>query len=475
MNSKNNSEEISETILIVLLLLSILPFIIFTFFNHPAGVEDYFFWDRMEKVGFVKAIVSLYNNWSGRFFTHAELLVAPFIYKTNDGYKLFTLFLMLLLFLSLYLFISVLFKNIIDIKERILFSLAIIFMYFFGMNTVSQGFYWLISTIVYHNTLILILYFFIFYIMLCKANTSFKKIFYTVILCFTAAAISGSNEIALVFIFMMVSFFLITELIIKKKINRQLISVFVVILISGYIDLHSHGTQLREDKFAGTLDFSGSVYLSFIVLIENLLNWVFISPLLILTVFLVPVFLKIIKHKNEYYDIFILNPFFSIALGFILLITGIFLSVWGIGHYPYDRTLNFIYFLFLIIWFYNVIVIIYYLNKKYNFKNLVFSNYVYAILITITISFIFMNKNFITAYSDLFSGTAYKFNKEMNERYKYIEESKSDTLVLNSLENFPKTIYPFDITNDPDIIYNQWYAHHFNKKSVIVKNPVNNP
>lgn len=475
MDSKNNSEGRSETILIVLMLLSILPFIIFAFFNHPAGAEDYFFWDRMEKVGFEKAILSLYNNWSGRFFTHSELLISPFIYRTNEGYKLFTLFLMLSFFLSLYLFISILFKNIIDVKERILFTLAIIFMYFFGMNTVSQGFYWLISTIVYHNTIILILYFFIFYILLCKANTSFNKIFYTVILCFTAAAISGSNEIALVFIFMMVSFFLITELIIKKKLNRQLIYVFVVILISGYIDLNSHGTQLREDKFAGTLDLFSSVYLSFAVLFENFLNWVFISPLLILTVFLVPVFLKIIKHKNEYYNIYLLNPFFSIALGFIFLITGIFLSVWGIGHYPFGRTLNFIYFQFLIIWFYNVVVIIYFLNKKYNFKNLVFPNYVNVILITLTMSFIFVSKNFMTAYSDLFSGTAYKFNKEMNERYKYIEESKSDTLELNSLENYPKTIYPFDITNDPNRIYNQWYARHFNKKSVIIKKPEPNP
>lgn len=469
LNSNNNYGAKAETILIILLAISVIPFCILAFFNHPAGADDYFFWDRMEKAGFVKALLSLYNNWSGRFFTHAELLVFPFIYRTVDGYKLFTLILMLAFFLSLYLLVTVLFRNSIDLKERILFSLSIIFMYFYGMDTISQGFYWLISTIVYHNTIILILFFIIFYILFCNEKTSWKKYIYIFILCVTAASISGSNEIALAITFMLVTLFFITDIFFKKKINPYLLPVIITIFISSYIVFKSSGTQLRADKFSANRDLFNSVFLSIQVLFEQFLNWTFASPLLVLTILLIPVFLKIAKQKNENYNMFCLSPFFSLVTGFIFLFVCIFLSVYSIGHYPFGRTLNFLYFLFLILWFYNALVIIFYLNKKYENKKITIPKFVYAILIFAMVIFIFAGSNLRTAYSDLFTGTAYRFNIEMNERYKYLAESKSDTIVLNSLQNFPKTIYPFDLTDDEKTIYNQWYARHFKKKSVIVK------
>ena len=50
--------------------LSILPFVILSFFSHP-GKEDYYFDSTFKNRGFWNVQQEFYSQWSGRFFVNA--------------------------------------------------------------------------------------------------------------------------------------------------------------------------------------------------------------------------------------------------------------------------------------------------------------------------------------------------------------------------------------------------------------------
>ena len=75
-----------------------------------------------------------------------------------------------------------------------------------------------------------------------------------------------------------------------------------------------------------------------------------------------------------------------------------------------------------------------------------------------------------TAYADLLRGTASKYNTELIDRYNFIKESKSDTLVIDELVNIPRTIFVADITSDPKAMCNIFYSQYFGKNSITLKN-----
>src|SRR4051812_26403145 len=50
--------------------LSILPFVVLSFFSHP-GREDYYFDSSLKHRGFWNMQKELYSNWGGRFFVNA--------------------------------------------------------------------------------------------------------------------------------------------------------------------------------------------------------------------------------------------------------------------------------------------------------------------------------------------------------------------------------------------------------------------
>ena len=81
-----------------------------------------------------------------------------------------------------------------------------------------------------------------------------------------------------------------------------------------------------------------------------------------------------------------------------------------------------------------------------------------------------LENNIKTAYGDLLSGTAEKYDKELNERYEFIANCKSDTVYVENLNTNPSSTRIFLISSDPEKIFNIWLANHFKKKSVVLKN-----
>ena len=151
-----------ENYLILLILFSVLPFVILFIYNHPSA-DDFFFFTRAEKAGFFSALKSLYFVWSGRIFTHAQLLLYPMIFKTFLGYKIFTLVLMILYFIVLHFLVKEFTGKNLSKKDMFLVSLSVFFLYLYQMSIIGEGLYNFTSVVVYHNTVMLLMLFLIFY------------------------------------------------------------------------------------------------------------------------------------------------------------------------------------------------------------------------------------------------------------------------------------------------------------------------
>lgn len=420
----------------------------------------------MDRIGFLKASDSLYQVWSGRFFSHTISLLIYFFAENDIYYKIFTFFFMIAFIVSVFFFVKVLGKDSISLREKILITVSIFFLYLYSLPAVSQGFYWLISVPVYNNSLILVMLFVIFYIGLYRSESMVARVVYMLLCCFTGFCIGGSNEIAMIFSMMLLGILILFNF---KKLNWYLIFITMFLALGSYIDIRSPGTKLRHLKFPGNHNLPYSIFHSFTNVIENVFLWIFTSPLIPVTILLIPVLYKLIIKSDRKPYIFILKPIYSIIISFIFLYAGTFVFYLSIGHEPFPRSLNVIYFIFLFLWFYNVITIMNYLSNtfKFNFERI--PKFLYAVSFVLIVFFLFLGNNVKTAYTDLFSGTAARYDKELNDRYEFINNNKSDTVFVEKLKNNPFTIKSFELTPDPNEIYNQWYSSHFKKKSIILK------
>jgi hypothetical protein len=87
--------------------------------------------------------------------------------------------------------------------------------------------------------------------------------------------------------------------------------------------------------------------------------------------------------------------------------------------------------------------------------------------IAFIISVIFSN-NFLKVSSDLFSGTAFKFNLEQSKRYSDLRNCREDTCYIDSLKNWPASIEQAPKEKDASNPLLYWNTY-FGKKEIIIK------
>ncbi|MBK9229064.1 MAG: hypothetical protein IPL67_18880 [Ignavibacteria bacterium] len=134
-----------------------------------------------------------------------------------------------------------------------------------------------------------------------------------------------------------------------------------------------------------------------------------------------------------------------------------------------SRTSNFIYFIFIAGWFYLLYILSNIIFTKGKFSFIKNRKYLYGLSLVFIILFLIKPNNITTAFNDLFSGSAYSYNRQLNERYQFLENCPNDSCRVDSLINIPKTIFYKDITSNSTMLSSEWYGNFFNKKSVALK------
>jgi len=449
---------ISDNFIIIIGFLSILPFIIISIFNNPTA-DDFCYHCKSRDFGFWNAQISWYNNWSGRYFSNAVLSLKPLISDSFLIYKLIPIILLISFFIAIYYLSSLLF---VKLKKRDFFILAffILTLYLFLMPSIAQGFYWLAGSVTYQLSNILTILFFIFLIKLIETN---KKT-YLIFSIFFIFLIIGSNETSMLLIDFLISVIFIFKYSQNKKINYSILAIIFFAVIFSLIVIKSPGNTLRASHFLNKYQITDAIFNSVFATYTYSIKWL---PFIIISSFIYfDYFNK--KMCNSVSKIFNVNPVFLLILICCIPLLGFFPSYWSTGDSPPARTINTIYFYFLIGLIYLTFVLFFKL-KKINGNFINFSKWVrYLLFVIILINL--MNKNNIRiVYSNLLSGSALEYNLELKNRYKMIQNNKSDTLYVPKLISKPVTIFFDDITNDSKDWRNDCFSRYWNSNPIIIK------
>lgn len=466
--SDNNAGVMYRNILISILVLSLIPLLILHYFNQPTP-EDFYYSGEAGKLGLWDSMRVLYKFYGGRYFTYLLISLNPLYFGSIPGYKLCTLLLMLLFYFILFRFISEFTKKSLNAGERILFSLSVFFLYLFSMSSLSQGYYWLVSSVHYQVALILFMLFIIYYSRIDKSKEPAGRNISTAIACLLTVAVTGTVELSAATMTILVSVLITGSLVKYRKISWWLILITILTIVSVYFVLKSPGNDQRSVKYEGNHNLLLSLKSSFTFLIVKAAGWKFNSPLIPLTVLFIPYYFKIVKgYENEFNPGYV-KLFILILILLVTLYVNIFVTYWSLGIPPYDRILDFIYFIFLAGWFTIIIYITSIAYEKYKLNIERLPGIIYAAAVIFLAFFIVRENNIATAYSDLFSGKASEFNNEVNERYDLISKSSSDSLRIDTIRTVPETFFFKDITPDPKRPFNIGYQTYFNKKYIVRK------
>lgn len=466
--SDKNTSVNYQYILIGILVLSVIPLLILHYFNQPTP-EDFYYSSEARRIGLWDSMRVLYKFYGGRYFTYFVISLNPLYFSSVTGYKILTLLLMLLFCYVFFLFVSEFTKKSLSLRERILFSLSVLLFYLFTMPSISQGFYWFVSAVHYQAALMLLMLFIIYYTRIERSDSISGRNISIFTVCLLTVAIPGTVELAAATLAIIVLVLIAGSLFIKKKISWWQILILILTVICVYFVLKSPGNDQRAVKYSGNHDLLFSVKSSFLFLIETAAAWKFNSPLIAVTVLLIPFYFKIVSGQNYEFKKALIKLFYLILIILVILYADIFIIYWSLGIPPYDRILDFIYFIFLTGWFCSMVLLTSILSAKYGISKYTVPKFIYAAALIIIAFFIFKENNFTTAYKDLFSGKASEFNREVNDRYEMISGSNSDSLQIDTIRNVPGTFFYQDITRDPKRPFNIGYRNYFRKKYIVRK------
>lgn len=166
-------------------------------------------------------------------------------------------------------------------------------------------------------------------------------------------------------------------------------------------------------------------------------------------IFLIPVSLlffeggiKLIRNtKIQQMSLFNVHPLLSLVFSFIIIFVGFFPGFWAQGVVLPDRSINLIFFHFLLGWSYFILTLCCYLHthREAVYKSIPLWSYVLSGALVIFL--IFTKNNLTTTYTDLSSGKMQRFNREQMLRYQMIDACNQSMCEIKKLTIHPTTIY----------------------------------
>ena len=444
-------------LLYYLTLISLFPLLLLSYFNNP-GSDDFEYAFESQTEPFWSLQLRRYNEWSGRYFSNGLLSLDPLYFDDYYGFKILPVILFSLFIVSIYLFLSGLFNW--TKRSKMIWSSVLVFLYLFLMPDICEGFYWMPGAITNQLPVSLSLLYFTSVIQYFKT----RSIGYIGLAVLLLTMTLGCNEIIVVLMLLITLLTVVVYAVQNKKINRVLLFLFVVTCGLAAIEIFAPGNAVRGSNFKVKNLLLFSLFKSSQLSLSYITLW---SPFLLLVCFFLydEIKEKIAGLDSKYF----LNPMLLLGLTFIIVYVGIFPGLWSTSGAPPGRTINTTVFFFIISFLYCFISLVYHYSDKVKVE----INTTTKTILGILIIFNFLSHNNITvAYKDLFSGKAYKYDKELKARFSELKTTTNTACIIAPLNNFPTTIYnvvDMGLTNDKNNWKNLEVSEYFRKKSIVVK------
>ncbi len=436
-------------------------------------MDDYVLANRDLSAGFFETQAESYLHWSGRYFATAVSRLNPLLQGNFAAYKLYSFSALLLLITATLFFFHSLFGQLFSIKKIVSFSLFVITVYLLQLPDIAQGLYWFSSYMIYLGAIIYTLVFFGILLKLPHVRKKGARTFLQVAGFVLVIAIVGSNELSMIVLNATLLLILITEWQLYKKLLHYQVCLFLLSLLLGLVVVLAPGNYERMSSQASP----GNVLFSFAgagaMLVLNFMNWGF--TMLLVSLIYILIWAAKFNNYSIRSDIFKASVPLSVAwyLGTIFILHFVF--IYSTGQRAGSRVENVVYFLFVFGWLYLLQVGL----NKYGQKLLPASNtglnsFAFSLTIMFAILVLSLESNITTAYLDLFSGKAARFDQELKARYQFLRTSNCSTCPITPVTTLPKSLYIFSELRTDEVVemgVNKEFATYWGKSNTYLTGP----
>ena len=424
-------------IIILAFIILFFPFIALSFFVFPT-TDDYCHSLAVMDMGYWNYQVHYWKTWSGRYVGTLISSTQPLAYGSYLGYKIAPIVIMGFYTHAMVCFVKAITLDKFPRWQTALFAFLLTFVLISELPLVAGYFYWYTGyyyTIADIGTLYLLSYIFRNY-----GNFTFAKV---IIICTSVVLLVGMNEYTLVWLVALSGALLFFGSLANKKIQYTALIIFVVALIFGVLSITAPGNSIRAESGL----YPTPLKYNLIYSLKNSLTWGLhnlskMAPILcVLTMVLIPFAAQLYRlRKQDEFRFLSVHPAISLFVFFGVLYLSYFPTYWSIAQPPNLRGQCVITFWTLIGWTFNVFVITFWAVKKYN--SIVISQFGllgWAIALYFVVIYT-STFNYRSAWSDLLTGRAARYNAEMHARTDMVEKTKEKVVYVPNLKNSPYTI-----------------------------------
>jgi len=448
----------------------LLPLLVLSYYNHPSPADDYCYIDTVFKYGWLEAMNYYYSGWTGRYFGIFLNHSNPLIVHSVNGFKILPILLLSGLVFALY----ILFRHLTPTLSRLAhlgFAGIVFFMYILQMPSIAEAFYWMAAFVTYTVPNIFTLLWIVLVMRWYRQDTQPGKILFGLLSGFLIFSIIGSSETNLLVMLILIGAWWAYRIIFHRKVDGFMLSMLVVAGASCYLFFSSPGNAARlgGNPLSGNIAFS--LISSFKLLGTLSFTWITHTPIVFFTFAWLVVLSRLSNGARNYFSI---PVWFAVLLYVGVLSAQLFPSYYGVGIDPTMRVINCVYFFFLIGWFYVIGVVYHYFRSNkaaapsFQISFIRYAVLCFVLVLSIAIS-VYRSNNFRMVYTDLLKGKAAAFNRESNERYALIRNSKEAVVYLPEIQTHPGSLFVEDIKTDPKHWWNKCMAGYFGKEAIIMK------
>jgi hypothetical protein len=466
--------QLAPYLLVAVCFAVLLVFILLAQYAQPSS-DDFCMASGVNDSGLITHLWNHYLEWSGRYTGNVLYAAYPLVTDLFEGYRYIPAIVISALFLATAFFLSTLFSIAIYSLPVLLVSLCFVCVYLLGMLSPASGLYWMAGAFTYQTANVLFLVMLGLMLRLHERQINSSKYFmlFSVLLLVVVIAI-GANETTMLAITGMVLIGVLIHLRSGRAILWPWMVILAVSLVCFDVVYFSPGNAVRAADFALRHDFMRSMYGSLSVGVKML--WIWISnPVLILSSMLAP--FAVIRLQQLSGRSFTVPGRLIAALivcTFAMPVVLQFPAWWAMGGWPPARTVDAIYFLFLVSWFVSLgaITIRYLYAGESSGVTRPYQPYTAVTLLILSALFSFAaleSKAYKQAKTDLFE-LARPYHDYLNQRYEQIRQALANDqlylVVADYQGEYPQTIFFNDIMHDPGHWRNVCYADYFGLEKI---------
>jgi Family of unknown function (DUF6056) len=458
----------SSLAILFLALVVLAPFFVLSVYNHPLA-DDFCVTAKVRQLGFWPAQVYWYQTWTGRY--SALALVSSFTVLSDwmVAHKVLPALVVALLGAAIYLFVRELLSARSSRREPLIIAGSILFLYLLRMPSIVEGIYWLDASLIYQvpNALTLILG--VAIIRREKEQSPRKRLLLTVLAQALVVAIVGMNETSMLILDILLLAIAVLVTWRRRRVDGFLLSLVITAALCSLVVIAAPGNSVRLAYFPDRGRPVPAAVASLKALFGHAGRWLVQSPLILLTLLYLPVGARISRQRPDNRGPFTVHPLVSLGLFAGLLSLAWFPAYWSMGLAPPPRTVNVIYFLFLLGWFYNVQVWLEFVRRRNGAPFPSLPRYAVVLIGIAVAAYLPAGNNVKTAWGDLVKGRAATYDREMRRRYAEILRCDAPVCEVPALTARPSSLLFNDMTNDERFWINECAAKVFGKPAIRIR------